>query len=239
MSSGTIGEITKNHFMAEVVFYKIRSAPTGREPSGFLSRAVREWGLVLVEDRSAASVVVLAHLPVPVVVQGSDHDREADQRYLSAEDQKVFLQGVRVAEQVRDPGEGDGNRPARQVVEREAVEEPGATRVPPHVLLAEARDPVVRVDHEPQEVPGDCHHEVVGERLRLVCHRPRLAACEAGVDDDEREDEHPAVVAGERLSAEQEPVDAGGDTLGAVPGWHLLGPSVLALRLDFETSESE
>ncbi len=140
----------------------------------------------------------------------------------------------------RVPGGGSsetqGERDARQVVEREQSEDPGASGVPPHVVARESTS-VGGVQHEPdvvpQRAPGEVHR--AGEKLALG--RPHHAREERNVEDHEGEEEHEQVVAGERLAAHDHAVQLPEEPGGAVPGRRLVRPPVLPFALDLQAGQ--
>ena len=140
-------------------------------------------------------------------------------------------------QQASAPREKSREPPADKVIVRQATEDPIGLGVPPHVLPAEPVEPVVVVQDEPVVVPQRREGEVERACLQFRLPGPRHTHEKGRVEDQERHEEHVAVVAGERLATEDHGVDPRDEAGGAVPGGHLLGPAVLAFGLDLETGE--
>lgn len=133
---------------------------------------------------------------------------------------------------------GNANREAdtRHIVEGEQPGHPVAFSVPPDVLLPELAA-VVWVQDEPVVVPQHAPGEVHRPRLALGRNRPFHAHGKVGVEDENREEEHEGVVAGQRLAVRDEAVDSGRKAGGPEPGRGLLGPAPLPFALDFDAGE--
>jgi len=59
------------------------------------------------------------------------------------------------------------------------------------------------------------------------------------VENEQGEDEHEAVVAGQRLASHGQPVKTGDPAIGPVPGGHFFGPAILALGLDLQARNDQ
>lgn len=188
-------------------------------------------------NAGVVAVVVSAHPPVPSVVEGREancHDGEDEQ---PDQDEDVLLQGSGCSCFGRDIGEPQREDPTDRVVDWETVEHPIALLVPPDVLSAELREPVVRVQDEPEVIPENRQGEVPRQDDELGADSPTHTLEKTDVNGDQGEEEHEQVVAGERLTTHEKTVEPASDPSSPVPGGHLLRPTILTFGFDFDGRE--
>ena len=178
------------------------------------------------------------HPAVPAPVgRGGRHGDQAEQREPA---HQPALLGHRARAAAGRPGDrrhAERERDRRVVLEGQAAD-PGP-RVPPHLPPPEAREPVGRVEDEPEVVPADREGHVGREHHDLGRDRPVLAVAEGQLEDHERQRGHEEVVAGQRLAAADGAVEPARRPPGAEPGGQPQGPAVAALDLDLDQREPE
>jgi len=109
--------------------------------------------------------------------------------------------------------------------------------MPPDILSLEVVDGVMRIQDKPQVVPHWTPGQVQGPGHEFGADGPLGPLEETRVKDQDRKNEHEAMVTGKRFTCHQSSVGFGNHTFRAVPGGHFFSPSVFAFCFDLESCE--